>query len=179
MFKLHVTIFVASLFFITLQSFSRGTFFSERLSATSHFSQIGQYPVTNNSDSGWQFKAGDKIYSGTITKAFISPDNASLMFWGPSHNSADTIISVVANFRSKFVSDVEDASSTEIGFVYGKVRSVEPPSFYIDPTKLAFIVTVKNYNHKTKVAHGTISGIAKDSIGNNVEIKNGKFKVQL
>ena len=129
--------------------------------------------------SEWSFKADNQLLCGRIdTAIMLGLERNTFTFFGPSACAGDTglIFTVSLDPANPLDHDLTNLTASNAIFYYYHTYN---PYILVSQTNNSFNLIISSYNHSTKIATGTFSGIAFTQDGRGVPLTSGNFKIKL
>lgn len=129
-------------------------------------------------DGRWSLKVGNILYCGAIDTAILSMARNTFTFFGPSECSADSGLIINAMLSpdalNRSVQQYVIAKATL--YYYDKVSGL-----YMVQSQQGkpFTVTILRYDHDTKEAEGSFEGVTVTRAGQEISVKDGRWKTKL
>ena len=129
--------------------------------------------TTTLPDSSWRLTFDGVVYCGVVDKAIITPERTAFTFFGPSFCSPDSgFVASVAIENGRLDSDKTGVWARLGCYYYDNINQTY--LFMSEPSK-PLRLTIARYEHQTRTATGTFSGVITDANGVMREVKKGEF----
>lgn len=128
-------------------------------------------------ENKWSLRDDTLLRCGIVDTAIVNPQRTGFTFYGPSACSADTGIVMTIILDTVLNRDLADIRSRYAAFYY--YDNVGQTYIYMSTQQNPFTVIIDSYDHQTRLASGTFSGLAFRTTVGGTFIKSGKFKTKL
>lgn len=144
----------------------------------SSFSSCSLCKETDTLKSGnWAFKAGTAYLCGSATSSGFMGSYRFFTLFGPSACSIDTGLVINVLVPLPLTEDRFDINATEVDFYY--YTRFSQTHLFNNRVSNGISVNISSYINSTSVATGTFNGFVQKPNGDIIQIKDGRFIVEL